>query len=105
MIQCTIWQDCLSHMLAEKLVAAFIMTKSIQWLPVIKSIFTSEGYAITINENSITVYGKQEAIELPLIESGVGEALQSYLVNGSNEPLQSSEPPMLLTWDDEDFSD
>jgi hypothetical protein len=79
---------CLRNISPEEFIKAFLNTKISFWLPIIRSVFVRQGYAITITGMTIAVHGRKEAVPVPFLSSEVGEELQEYFVNWLDNPSQ-----------------
>jgi hypothetical protein len=75
----------------ELLMRAFLDTKIIVWLGIIKHIFILRGYGITMTEMSVTMHSDKESVKLPFTDSGIGEQLEEYFVNCLDKPLHARE--------------
>ncbi|CAF1117343.1 unnamed protein product [Adineta steineri] len=74
---------------SEKFIQAYVITGISYWLPIIKKICFTKGYALTVDKETITVYGSEVPVQLPLPNEELGQTLRNYFVNWPEESLQS----------------
>ncbi|CAF1192866.1 unnamed protein product [Adineta steineri] len=74
---------------SEKFIQAYVITGISYWLPIIKKICFTKGYALTVDKDTITVYGSEVPVQLPLSNEELGQTLRNYFVNWPEESLQS----------------
>jgi hypothetical protein len=75
----------------EKFIKVFLNTKLSFWFPIIARLSIDGGYAITVTENTVVVYGSNERLELPFSDGELGQRLHDYLFNWLDKSLKRLE--------------
>jgi hypothetical protein len=89
-IDVSYWED-LRNISPEKFMSAFLKTKIVWWLPIIRSVFVRCMHGITVTGSTVVVHSSKELVELSLPNREFGNQLQAYFDNWLNKSLERCE--------------
>jgi hypothetical protein len=84
-------REFLKSISPEKIMETLLETKLLSWLPIIRDVFTLQGYSITITGMIIKVYGRRKPVEISCTDIELCQQLHNYLVTRLDRSLEGSE--------------
>lgn len=83
--------DTLRTVPADQFMKVFLHTKNTIWLPVVTMVALLQGNAVTVTDNTIVLYGRQEAIQVSVPNDELRQELVEAFMQQARELQLSSD--------------